>query len=44
MLAFLGQARIVDDQKGVGAADEPIRLPGQFLLNQAGVPNPSEMK
>ena len=45
MFAFLGQARIIDDQKGVGAADELIRLPGQFLLNRPGVPNPaSEMK
>jgi hypothetical protein len=40
MFAFLGQARIIDDQKGVGAADELIRLPGQFLLNRPGVPNP----
>ena len=40
MFAFLGQARIIDDQIGVGAPNEFICLPGQFLFNRPGVPNP----
>jgi len=33
MLTFLGQARIIDDQKGIGAADEPIHSSTYNIFN-----------